>query len=171
MLKDLSPGEAWELIQNQKAVLLDIREPDEIETSHIEGCVAAPLSIFPHALVPESTSEKPVIITCHSGRRVSDNMDMLEKSVKGPAYNLKGGIDAWEKAGLPLVRGRRFSMERQVRMAAGSLVVAGLVLAFASHWFVLLSLGVGCGLVYAGYSGTCGMAVVLEKMPWNRKKA
>jgi rhodanese-related sulfurtransferase len=86
---------------------------------------------------------------------------------------LEGGVGAWESAGLPLVRGKEtVSLERQVRIAAGSLVLLGVVLGtyVAPAWFIL-SAFIGAGLVYSGVTDTCGMALVLAKMPWNTRGA
>jgi hypothetical protein len=84
---------------------------------------------------------------------------------------VQGGVQAWEAAGLPLNRGRKtLSLERQVRIIAGALVVVGAVLGYLVHpaW-VGLSGFVGAGLVFAGITDTCGMAMVLARMPWNQR--
>ncbi|MBO0696981.1 MAG: DUF2892 domain-containing protein, partial [Zavarzinella sp.] len=84
--------------------------------------------------------------------------------------NVEGGTAAWAAAGLPVVRGRKaVSLERQVRIAAGLLVVLGAVLGWLVHpAFVGLSAFVGAGLVFAGVTDTCGMGMLLARMPWNR---
>lgn len=84
--------------------------------------------------------------------------------------SVEGGTLAWEGAGLPVVRGRRvISLERQVRIAAGALVVAGVLLGWLVHpAFLGLSAFVGAGLVFAGVTDTCGMGLLLARMPWNR---
>jgi hypothetical protein len=83
---------------------------------------------------------------------------------------VEGGTDAWVAAGLPVVEGKgSISIERQVRIAAGSLVVLGIVLSLLAHpLFIGLSAFVGCGLVFAGITDTCMMGMMLAKMPWNR---
>ncbi len=87
------------------------------------------------------------------------------------AVNIAGGTNAWIAAGLPVVRGERvMSLERQVRIAAGLLVMAGVALAVLVHpLFYLLSVFVGAGLVFAGLTNTCGMGLLLARMPWNRR--
>ena len=170
MLTPILPTEAWNLMQSGKARLIDIREPDEIEAVHVEGIVAAPLSIIRLTQIPRATEETALIFTCHSGNRVRKNASLLKQLAKGPAYTLEGGMDAWEKACLPVVRGRKYSMERQVRMVAGSIIVCGFVLSLVHGAFLIIPLGVGCGLVYAGVTGTCAMAGLLQRLPWNRKK-
>jgi hypothetical protein len=86
---------------------------------------------------------------------------------------LEGGITAWAGAGLPVVRGRKtMSLERQVRIAAGALVFIGSVFGyFVNPAFIALSAFVGAGLVFAGITDTCGMAMMLAKMPWNTRGA
>lgn len=170
MLTPILPTEAKKLLESGKARLVDVREPDEIEAMHVEGCVAAPLSVVRMAPLPRATFETPIIFTCHSGNRVRKNASLLESLANGPAYTLEGGMDAWEKACLPVVRGRKYSLERQVRMVAGSIILCGFALSLVHAGFLVIPIGVGCGLVYAGVSGTCAMAGLLQRLPWNRKK-
>ena len=170
MLSPILPREAWKLLQTGKARLIDVREPDEIETAHVEGIVAAPLSVVRLTELPKATPEMPLIFTCHSGNRVRSSATLLEELAQGPAYTLEGGMDAWEKACLPVVRGRRYSLERQVRMVAGSIILCGFALSLVHGAFLVIPLGVGCGLLYAGVTGACAMAGLLQRLPWNRKK-
>jgi rhodanese-related sulfurtransferase len=87
--------------------------------------------------------------------------------------NVEGGTQAWVDAGLPVVRGKKsISLERQVRIAAGSLVLLGAALAWLVHpGFVGLSAVVGAGLLFAGLTDSCAMGMVLARMPWNRVAA
>ena len=84
--------------------------------------------------------------------------------------NVEGGTLACEAAGLPVVRGKKaISLERQVRIAAGFLVLVGAVLALTVHpYFAGLSAFVGAGLMFAGITDTCGMGMLLARMPWNQ---
>ena len=87
---------------------------------------------------------------------------------------MEGGTLAWGDAGLPLERGRisMISLERQVRIAAGSLVLIGLILGyFVTPWFIALSAFVGAGLVFAGITDYCGMGLLLAKLPWNTRQS
>jgi hypothetical protein len=80
---------------------------------------------------------------------------------------------AWERAGLPMVRGARgsISLERQVRIGAGTLVLAGVVMGWLIHpAFFGFSAFVGAGLVFAGVTDWCGMGMLLAKMPWNQRR-
>ena len=100
-------------------------------------------------------------------------MKMNEATIRplagdAPAYTLAGGMEAWVKEGLPVERGHSLSIERQVRIGAGSLAAAGALLSLAWPAFAILPLVVGCGLVFAGVTGFCGLGVALKAMPWNK---
>ena len=112
-----------------------------------------------------------VIFHCRSGNRTRVNASALGACTACDAYVLEGGLDAWKKAGLPVVAdaSQPLELQRQVQIAAGSLIVLGAVLgATVSPWFHTLSGFVGAGLIFAGASGFCGLARVLMRMPWNR---
>jgi len=124
----------------------------------------------------------PVRTTCRShasssrsGARTAAHAARLAGRADGcEAFLVEGGLDAWKRAGLPVAEDRRQPLElmRQVQIAAGGMVVLGAVLgALVSPWFHALSAGVGAGLVFAGVSGTCGLAAALRMMPWNRATA
>jgi rhodanese-related sulfurtransferase len=156
-----------------RAVLVDIREEDEFARSHIAGALSHPLSRWEAAhlaIAPDAD----VVFTCRSGARTSGACDRLAARIDGPAYVLAGGIDGWARAGLPLEVNRKAPLEimRQVQIAAGTLVLIGVVLGFtlSSAWFGL-SAFVGAGLTFAGLSGFCGMARLLMLAPWNRAGA
>src|SRR5690606_31954649 len=112
------------------------------------------------------------IFHCRSGNRTRLNASALEACTSCDAYVLEGGLDAWKKAGLPVVAdsSQPLELQRQVQIAAGAFIVLGAVLgAMISPWFHALSGFMGAGLVFAGVSGFCGLARVLMLMPWNRK--
>ena len=156
----------------QGAVLVDIREPMEHARESIPGAKLVPLSKMG---AQEFGAECPaVIFHCQGGNRTNANADKLAQCATGPVYLLKGGIAGWKEAGLPtsLDRSKPIELQRQVQIAAGSLVLIGLLLAVAvSPWFAGLAAFVGAGLVFAGVSGWCGMARLLTLMPWNRAAA
>lgn len=169
-LISLSPTEVAARIKAGKAVLVDVREPDEHAREHIAGAVAAPLSAFEAAHL-ELTPGKDVIFMCRSGNRTAGNCDRLAARVDGPAHVLAGGLDAWKKAGLPVKIDAKQPLElmRQVQMAAGGLILLGGALGVLVHpGFWGLSAFVGAGLFVAGATGFCGMARLLAVMPWNR---
>jgi rhodanese-related sulfurtransferase len=111
------------------------------------------------------------VFHCRTGNRTAANAGVLRAKDCPEAYALAGGLEAWKAAGLPTEIDRRAPIElfRQVQIAAGSLILIGLLLAaLVSPWFVALSAFVGGGLIFAGVTGTCGMARLLGIMPWNQ---
>lgn len=170
-LLPLPPAEVRARMANGHAVLIDIREPDEFARSHVPGAHSVPLSQWDHAPLPAGGGE--VIFTCRSGMRTAGACDRLAARVEGPAYVLEGGTDAWGKAGLPLATDAKAPLEimRQVQIAAGLLVLTGVVLGFlVSPILFGLAAFVGAGLTFAGATGFCGMARLLMLAPWNRPR-
>lgn len=165
-LPTISPVDAKRLI-DQGAMLVDIREADEHLRERIPGAQNAPLS----RLGTLAADSRPVVFHCKTGARTAANAGRLAAACNVDAYIIEGGIDAWRNAGLTTVRDERRPIEimRQVQIAAGTLVLTGLVLGYAFNpAFAGLSAFVGAGLVFAGVSGWCGMAKLLAVMPWNR---
>lgn len=164
----VSPAEARDLMM-RGARLIDVREADEYAREHIAGAQNAPLS----GLAKIDANGAPAIIFhCRSGARTAANTARLADAASSPTYVLEGGLDAWRKAGLPVVADRRQPLElmRQVQLAAGGLVLVGVVLGFLlAPVFFGLSAFVGAGLMIAGATGWCGMARLLARMPWNRR--
>lgn len=171
-LHKLSPQQVRERIDAGRAVLVDIREADEFARSHVRGAQSQPLSTWEKAHL-SIDPQADVIFTCRSGMRTAGACDRLAARVNGDAFVLDGGLDAWAKAGLPVETNADAPMEimRQVQIAAGTLVLIGVILGFlvAPAWFAL-SAFVGAGLTFAGVSGFCGMARLLMLAPWNRAK-
>lgn len=153
---------------------MDVREPDEHARERIPGAQSLPLSQLREVELTVAAGQ-PVLFHCRSGARTTGNADRLaEKAGDWEAFILEGGLDAWKKAGLPVAMDRRQPLElmRQVQIVAGSMVVVGVILGVAvSPLFYGLSVFVGVGLVFAGVTGTCGLASVLRMMPWNRPTA
>jgi len=155
----------------EKALLLDVRTPAEFAEAHIAGSVLHPLSDLDAAAVEKLAAGKErCIVVCRSGNRARQAAEKLAGTVANLAV-LEGGVGSWEAAGLPLVRGRKtISLDRQVRIAAGSLVVGGVLLgAFVAPWGYALSAFIGAGLIFSGVTDTCGLGMVLAKMPWNTR--
>ena len=169
-LKTISPERAAELMR-QGAVLVDVREADEHARERIPGARHHALSQI-DAEDPARPGDDVLIFHCRSGTRTQANANRLAASNDCEAYILDGGIDAWKKAGLPVALDRRQPIEimRQVQIAAGSLILIGVLLGYLAHpLFYLLSGFVGAGLTVAGVTGFCGMARLLAAMPWNRR--
>ncbi|HVU20684.1 MAG TPA: rhodanese family protein [Rhizomicrobium sp.] len=168
----IDAAEAKKLMAAKGAVLVDIREAQEHARESIPGARTAPLSTLESQGI--AACGAPVIFHCQSGNRTNVHTERLSACAPSEAYVLKGGLMGWKAAGLPtsVDRSKPIELQRQVQIAAGSLVLIGLVLAvFVSVWFAALSGFVGAGLVFAGISGWCGMARLLAAMPWNRAAA
>lgn len=149
--------------------LIDVRTPAEFREVHSVFAENRPLdALHPEELV--SDSEEPLYVMCRSGNRSTKACEALLKAGHKNVVNVDGGTAAWEAAGLPVERGKKtISLERQVRIAAGFLVLIGAVLGFFVHpYWIALSAFVGAGLMFAGITDTCGMAMVLARMPWNQ---
>ncbi|MBW8733451.1 MAG: rhodanese family protein [Asticcacaulis sp.] len=166
----IAPQAAFDLMRDG-AVLVDVREMSEREGGTIAGARHHPLS----TLVPgevTAAAGQAVIFHCRSGRRTTVNADNLRAATSAEAvFLLDGGIDAWEKSGLPVRKdkGRAIALQRQVMIAAGSLVLLGVALSVLA-WGPFLAIAglVGAGLLISGVTGSCTMARLLMLAPWNR---
>ncbi|QDT36972.1 rhodanese-like domain-containing protein [Stratiformator vulcanicus] len=174
-VSSISPQELHDRAKNDPSIeLIDVRTPAEYREVHATMARNVPLDgLKPEDLTGEHSEDQPLYFICRSGSRGSKACEAMASSGFDNAVNVEGGTLAWESADLPVVRGQKtMSLERQVRIAAGSLVVLGAVLALAVHpYFVGLSAFVGAGLVFAGITDTCGMGMLISKMPWNQVSA
>jgi len=173
-IKTIEPKQLDRLRREGRPVdLIDVRTPAEFREIHATGARNAPLdSLDPESLMAERNgmADRPLYVICRTGNRAEQACRKLASSGCENAVNVAGGTVAWEQAGLPVERGRKtISLERQVRIAAGLLVFLGTSLGFFVHpYFLALPAFIGAGLAYAGITDTCGMAMLLAKMPWNR---
>jgi rhodanese-related sulfurtransferase len=170
-IRDLSPAEVKSGLDRGEIVLIDVREPFEHAGGRIPGARLMPLSAFDPARARQLAGDRQLVLHCKGGGRSSKAAHMLLAAGADHASHLAGGFDAWKSASLPTERdvSAPISIMRQVQITAGSIVLAGSLLGFfVSPWFFLLSGFIGAGLVMAGVTDTCGMAMMLSKMPWNR---
>jgi rhodanese-related sulfurtransferase len=151
--------------------ILDVRTPAEFASVHIPSSLNVPLDLLPeHASTISAVIGEPVVLVCRSGARARQAERALRTADLPRLHVLDGGLIAWEAAGLPVNRGRqRWSLERQVRGVAGTLVLVG-ALGGLLVWppLGLLATGVGAGLALSAITDTCGMALMLGKLPYNR---
>lgn len=152
--------------------VIDVREFSEYNSERIADAQLMPLSNFEkHA--DEIDHAKPVYLMCRSGNRANQAAEKLAAKGFTDIHVIQGGMTAWSSASLPIIKGEStvWSLERQVRFAAGLLVLIGVVLGvFVSPYAYALSGFVGAGLVFAALTDTCGMAMVLARMPWNQDR-
>jgi rhodanese-related sulfurtransferase len=149
--------------------LIDVRTPSEFRSVHAKDAENFPMESLDVAALPFEKSE-PLHLICQSGGRSAKACQKLEAAGYEAVVNVEGGTSAWQAAGLPVVEGAKtISLERQVRIAAGSLIVTGAAIGYFVHpGGYGLSAFVGAGLVFAGITDTCGMGMLIAKMPWNR---
>jgi rhodanese-related sulfurtransferase len=174
MANTITPAE---LLQRQKTgepiELIDVRTPAEFREVHVDFARNVPLDRLDAKQVMAArtgSQDKPIYVVCKSGGRSKMAHDKFIAAGFNQVVDVQGGTQACEAAGLPLVRGKAaMSLERQVRIAAGSLVLVGLILGYFVHPYLIgLSAFVGAGLVFAGITDTCGMGMLLSRMPWNQ---
>lgn len=174
-MRTITVQELDEIRRRGDVPLIDVRTPAEFRAVHVEGARNVPLgSIGPEVgLAGQNGSGATTYLICQSGSRGGMACRQLIDAGCVNVVNVEGGTRAWEEAGLPVVRGKKtISLERQVRIAAGSLVVIASVLGYLVHPdFIALAAVVGAGLVYSGVTDTCGMGMLLARMPWNQVSA
>lgn len=177
-VREVQAGEVRAWVERGEAVIVDVREPDEHARERIPGARLVPLSRFDAA--EAAAGARPgqrVVMQCRSGRRSLEAAQRAAGlSSRGlEVVSLAGGIEAWKKAGLPTEVDRavsRVSVMRQVQMVVGAGVLGGSALAWLVHpALVAIPAFLGAGLLFAGATGTCALAAVLSKMPWNRSGA
>lgn len=174
--RTITPGELQSLLALQpNLALIDVRTPVEHTEVHVPRAVSVPLDgLSPQALLAKGqvAKDQPVYLLCRSGARAGKAAAQFAAEGFAEPIVIDGGTLAWEKAGLPVTRGttKVISLERQVRIAAGSLVLLGVLLAIFVHpYFIGLSGFVGAGLIFAGVTDFCGMGLLLAKLPWNTR--
>ena len=153
--------------------LIDVREQAEYAGGRISDAKLLPLGEIEKRHV-ELDRAKPIYVMCRTGRRSAEAQRKLKALGLTNVINIAGGFEAWKKENLPFERDEKapWALERQVRFAAGLLVLTGVVLSVFVHpYFVWLAGFVGAGLTFAGATDWCGMGLLLAKMPWNKRVA
>lgn len=171
----MSPDQLAAAIDAERApLMLDVRTPAEHATVHVPGSINVPLDMLQQhreqLAAHLADSGDDVVLLCQSGRRAGQAAQGLA-AVGSEATVLDGGVSAMDQQHDRLTRraGDRWAMDRQVRMAAGSLVLTGFLGGkLVSPAIGYLAGAVGAGLTYSALSDSCAMAKALDKMPWNR---
>ena len=150
--------------------VLDVRTPAEFETAHIPGAYNVPLdTLGEHADDIQHHVEDPVVLVCRSGMRAAQAETRLAAAGMGNVKVLEGGMSAWEQAGGEVKRGvARWDLERQVRLVAGAIVLAAIVVSIWIPAARFIAGAVGLGLTVAALTNTCAMGMALSKLPYNR---
>jgi rhodanese-related sulfurtransferase len=173
-VRSITAQELAELCKcNGRLDVIDVRTPVEFREVHVAAARNVPLDLLDPALLMQArngSTGEPVYLICRSGSRGRQACEKFLAAGFTNVINVEGGTLACVECGLPVVRGKKaMSLERQVRIAAGLLVLIGAVLAWFVHpGLVGLSAFIGAGLVFAGVTDTCGMGMLLARMPWNQ---
>ena len=172
-VQTISPQRLLSICNSEKAEVVDVRTPVEFRELHLEIARNVPLDkLEPTALMQarNGAKEEPLYIICRTGNRGQQACQKFLQAGYTNVVNVEGGTIACEQAGLPVLRGKKtISLERQVRISAGSLVLLGSLLGWFVHpAFIGLAAFIGAGLVFAGITDTCGMGMLLARMPWNQ---
>ena len=102
-----TPAMAVTLMNDERSLMLDVREPHEFSEGHIEGARHIPLGkIDERAYELEAYKNKPVIVTCQSGTRSPAAGKKLSSLGFTQVFEMKGGMLAWEDAKLPVSKKR-----------------------------------------------------------------
>jgi rhodanese-related sulfurtransferase len=177
-MKTINVNELKTLHDNTPSLmLLDVRTPGEFEAVHVPRARLFPLDTLDCARLlaehKESAPPMPIYILCHSGGRARKAAEKFAAAGHSDCVVVEGGTQAWVEAGLPVERTRRgvLPLDRQLQIAIGVLVLAGVLLAvFVNPAWIWLPACVGCGLIFAGVSGICLMRSALAAMPWNQSR-
>lgn len=167
----LTPAEVHRLRSAGESIdLLDVRTPLEYREVHAVGAELVPLDRLDTAAFSNREPGRRLAVLCRLGGRAKQACEKLAQAGIQGLILVEGGTTAWAAAGLPVETGKKaISLERQVRIAAGALVLTGVVLgAFVHPYLFGLAGFVGAGLVFAGVTDTCAMGMLLAKMPWNQ---
>ncbi len=157
-------------IQNQALVLIDVSTPVEHREAHVHGAINLPIGsseLSEYMAARNGKSDEPCYVMCRGGVR---SVKVCNQFPDAKVVDVAGGLKRWKEEGLPVTADKKVvSLERQVRMTAGTIVMLGAVLGVLVHpYFMAVPAFVGGGLFYAGATNSCAMAMLLTKMPWNR---
>ena len=164
-MKSCSVAELKRRLERGGAAILDVREYPEYAEAHLVGSRLVPLAEL-RQKPGLAGQEGEVLLVCRTGRRAQAAALLLQRGGVEPVV-VEGGIEAWKQAGYPVQRAKGpISLERQVRIAAGSLILLGLLvpgLRFLPYF-------VGAGLIFAGVTNSCMMGLLLARLRWNRPR-
>ncbi|MFC4117157.1 rhodanese-like domain-containing protein [Nonomuraea zeae] len=155
---------------NPDVLVVDVRTPAEFGTAHIDGAINLPLDqVDAHLRRIVTDAGGRLLLICQSGSRAERARAALSDAGLSDVAVLDGGMNAWIASGAPVNRGRaRWPLERQVRLAAGSIVLASVVASLWIPFALLLAAFVGAGLAFAALTDTCAMGLLLARLPYNR---
>jgi len=172
MTQNISAKNAHNMLTQGDAILIDVREPDEFKIRHIPYAHSIPLSSVSNMMrFMDIPHDKKIIMQCLAGKRGEQACGIIHGNLKHDIFNIEGGLTAWEDSGLPVIGNKepKFSIFRQVQMIMGSLIAFLIFLGFWGLTFMFALAGLfAFALAVAGFTGWCGLALLLNKMPWNK---
>jgi rhodanese-related sulfurtransferase len=162
------------LAADRQIRLLDVRTPAEFEGGHIAGSYNVPLATLGEHAAELAEVGAPVVLVCRGGNRARQAEQVLRESGMARLHVLDGGLSAWQGAGHPVrITGRvRWALDRQVRLAAGVIVLTGVLLSvLVNPAFLWVAAFMGAGLTFSAVADWCGLALLLNRLPYNRSAA
>ena len=170
-MNNLTPKAVKEKLDKERDSIcfIDVRTEDEFRSGHVPGATCVPLDKIESGQV-SIPPEKLIVLSCQSGKRSARAKELLRSRGLNNVVEMEGGYSAWSKSGLPVNRlSKSIPIMRQVLITAGIFVLLGTSLGLLVHpGFFAVPLFMGAGLTFAGATGWCGLAFILERMPWNR---
>lgn len=169
-ISNINVHQLKEWIDNDEVCLVDVRETIEHNAFRIDNSAHLPLGTITGNKIPET--DKKIVIYCLKGVRGQKACEKVTASVDGlHVFNLEGGIDAWRSAGMPIKASdkKHFPLDRQVQITIGTFVVLSVIASvMINPAFVWVAALFGAGLLFAGVTGNCPLALLIAKMPWNK---
>lgn len=172
-MQTIDVNQLGQILSTDAVELIDVRMPSEFREVHAQCARNVPLeSLDPKDLMAarNGSANQPLYVICRGGNRSTQACKQFMDAGFENVINVEGGTLAWDKAGLPVVRGKKsLPLMQQVQITAGSLTLLGVVLAATVNpYWIGLSGFIGAGLIFAGLTGCCPMASMIAKMPWNQ---
>ena len=166
-----TPDELRGWIKDNSAVLIDVRESGEFRGERVNGSVSHPLSSLDATKISQTHTGR-IVMTCASGARARKAAQILVNAGLNQVCYIDGGMDALKRADFDVVTENNapISIMRQVQITVGALSLLGVLLGYAIHpGFYAICAFTGAGLLFAGLSGTCMLATMLARLPYNRR--
>ncbi len=168
---EITPKELYKKMQDpdfrKKSIVVDVRVPGEHRAERIPSTLNIPLDKL-KTFKKELEGYENVYFHCETGGRSENACSLLEQERLYSWVNIDGGLEGWKSENLPVIKGRGISMQRQVMISAGFIVLVGSILAMFKIGFIAVTLFVSLGLIFAGITNNCQMAKILRRMPWNK---
>ncbi|WP_371193927.1 rhodanese-like domain-containing protein [Glaciecola sp. SC05] len=171
LYKEVTAQQAKQILEAENAILIDVREPAEHASKHIPQSLLHPVGKISDADIKDK--QQTLMIYCQKGMRGKKACEKLtSENAELKVFNIIGGIEAWESAGLTTqsTGAKLMPLDRQVQVSIGVLlVVFSLLSLFVSNSFGWATAFIGVGLFIAGSTGFCGLGRIIAMMPWNQR--